>query len=225
MEDDYQHYSLDLKTDGGRLIGLCVGIDMVVPYAGTQDSDSEYLLVIDRPGLLKFLAGAKPAQGDKSARQWVEWESGITTILPLENNSYQMAWAVFGRRIVINAEAETLPFAKSAVEVAVGNEAGDDGHKNDEGEGSEDQEDPDNGERLIVLDFGCHRLASIVEAGDASGNIIRPRTQRGGPLLGVLNITSKELPYRIWMERVPSCLPSGKVHMSESVVLVVNVSR
>jgi len=123
---------------------------------------------------------------------------------------------------VINAEAEILPFAKSMVEVADENEAGNDGHKNDEGQGSKDQEDPDNGEQLIVVDFGCPRLASVVEAGDASGNIIRSRTQGGGSLRGIVEFPSEELPYRIWMERVPSCLPSEQVHMSESTVLVVD---
>jgi len=228
LEEDYQHYTLELKTDGGRLIGLCVGIDKVVRYAGTQDSDSDYLLVIDRPGLLKFLAGAQCAplaEEVRYVRKWVEWESEITTILPLENNSYQMAWAVFGRRIVINAEAETLPFVKSAVEVTDDNEADDNGDKNDEDQGSEGQEESHSGERLIVVDFGCHRLASVVEAGDKSGNIIRSRPQGGVSLVGVLDISSKELPYRIWMEREPSCLPSRQVHMSESTTLVFAVSR
>ena len=227
LENAHRHYALDFKTDEGRLIGLRVGIERVVPFGGNLDSDSDYILVIDRPGLLKLLAEAK--QEGKWPLEWTEWESGITTIVPLGDDSYKMAWAVFGRRIVINAEAETLPFAKSAVEVvADGNQAEADGHKNDEGQGSEDQEDPNNGERLIVLDFGCHRLASTVEAGDASGNIIRSRTQGGGELLGVLDISSDELPYHIWMERVPSCVssrfPSALVHMSESMVLVVEVS-
>ncbi len=230
LEEDYQHCSLELKTDGGRLIGVCVGIDMVVQYAGTRDSDSDYLLVIDRPGLLECLAedGAKVdfelGEGDDFFRPWAGWESGITTILPLKNNSYQMAWAVFGRRIVINAQAETLPFTKSAVEVADGNEAGSDGHKNDEDQGSEDQEDSDDEERLIVVDFGCHRLASVVEAGDASGNIIPSRTQGRDSLRGIVEFPSEELRCRFWMERVPSCLPSEQVHMSESTVLVVEVS-
>ncbi len=56
-----------------------------------------------------------------------------------------------------------------------------------------------------------------------SGNIIRSRT-RGGSLRGIVEFPSEELPYRIWMERVPSCLPSRQVHMSESMVLVVDVS-
>lgn len=227
MEEDLQYSLLELKTDGGRLIGLCVGIDRVVRYAGTQDSDSDYLLVIDRPGLLKFLSGTQcvpPVEGFNYIRKWVEWESGITTILPIENNSYQMAWAVFGRRIVINAEAETLPFAKSVVEVASENEAENDGHNNDKVQSSEGQGDSDDRERLIVVDFGCHRLASVVEAGDASGNIIRSRTQGAVTCLGVRDISSKELPFRFWMERVPSRLPSGQVHMSESMVLVYDVS-
>ena len=239
LEEDHQHYSIELKTDGARLIGICVGIDMVVQYAGTQDSDSDYLLVIDRPGLLEFLAreGAEvlrelgpeflrklAGEGAEFLHRWEEWESGITAVLPLKNNSYQMAWAVFGRRIVINGEAETLPFAKSAVEVANGNEAGSDGHKNDEDQGSEDQEDPDNRERFIVIDFACHRLASVVEAGDASGNIIRSHTQGEGSLRGIVEFPSKGIPYRVWMERVPSCLPSEQVHMSESTVLFADVS-
>ena len=80
--------------------------------------------------------------------------------------------------------------------------------------------------RLIVRDFGCHRLASrsVLEAGNASRNIIRFGTQGGGPLLGLLDIPSKELPYRIWMERVPSCLPTGQAHMSESMVLVASLT-
>ena len=172
-----------------------------------------------------FLAGAQLAGGVKYRRcHWEEWESGITTILPLKNNSHQMTWAVFGRRIVINAKAETLPFAKAAVEVADGNQAGNDGHKDDEDQGPEGQDGPDNGERLIVVDFACHRLPSVVEAGDASGNIIRSRTQGGGSLPGIFKFPSEELPYRIWMERVPSRLPSSQVHMSESMVLVVDVS-
>ena len=220
-EEDYHLHSLELKAGCGRLIGLCVRID----NASFRDPDSDYLLVIDRPGLLNFLAGAQLAGGVKyRRRQWEEWESGITTILPLENNSHQMAWAVFGGRIVINARAETLPFTKSAVEVADGNETDNDGHKNDEYQGFEGQEDPDNRERLIVVDFACHRLASVVEAGDASGNILRSRTQGGGSLRGIFEFPSQELPYRIWMERVPSCLPSEHVHMSESTILVVDVS-
>jgi hypothetical protein len=212
LEEDHQEASLELKTDGGRFIGLCVGVDKVVRYAGTQDSDSDYLLVIDRPGLLKVLSEARLTGEVRCIRHWAEWESGITAILPIENNSYQMGWAVFGRRIVISAEAETLPFAKSALEVANENEAEDDGHKNDEDR-----------ERLIVIDFGCHRLASVVEAGDASGNIIRSRTPKVISLRGVCDVSSEELPYRIWMERVPR-LPSGQVQMSEGMVLVFDVS-
>ncbi len=137
MEEDHQRYSLELKTDGGRFIGICVGIDVVVQGAGTRNSDSDYMLVIDRPGLLNFLAEVQQS-GWVRPLGWEDWESGITTILPFENSSHQMAWAVFGRRIVINAQAETLPFTKSAVEVAEENEAGNDGHKNDEDQGSED---------------------------------------------------------------------------------------
>ena len=215
MEEGRKHDALEFKTDGGRLIGLGFGSDR-----GIRDSPSNYLLVIDRLGLLEFLAAARLTEECKLhyVLQWTDWESRITTILPLEKSSDKMAWAVFGRRIVINAEAKTLPFVKSAVEVVNENEAEDGGNKNDK-----DQEDPDNGERLIVIDFGCHRLASVAEAGDASGKIIRSRTQ-GGPLRGVIDMSSKELAYRIWMERVPSCLPSGQVHMSESMVLVVDVS-
>ena len=135
-----------------------------------------------------------------------------------------MAWAVFGRRIVINAEAKTLPFVNPAVKVANENKAEVGGHKNDEDRYSEGQEYPNDGERLIVLDFGRHRLASVVEAGDASGNIIRSRTQGGGPLQGGYGTTNMEPPCRIWMERVPSCLPSGQVHMSENMVVIVDVS-
>ena len=213
MEEGRQHDALEFKTDGGRLIGLGVGIH-------GRGSPSNYLLVIDRPGLLEFLAAARLTEACKLryVLQWTDWESSITTILPLEKSSFKMAWAVFRRRIVINAEAKTLPFVKLAVGVADENEAEDSGNKNDEY-----QEDPDNGERLIVIDFGCHRLASVAEAGDASGNIIRPCMQ-GGPLRGVIDMSSKELPYRIWMERVPSCLPSGQVHMSENMVLVIDVS-
>jgi len=224
LEEDYQYASLELKTDGGRFIGLCVGIDLVVRYAGTQDSGSDFLLVIDRPGLLKFLSGICLGQGVGCVRNWAEWESGITTILPIENNSYQMAWAVFGRRIVINAEAETLPFAKSAIEIANENQAEDDGHKIDEDQTAEGRGDSDYRERLIVIDFGCHRLASVVEAGDASGNIIRSRTQKAVSLLGVREISSEELPYRMWMERTPSRLPSGQVYMSDSTILAYDVS-
>ena len=75
-----------------------------------------------------------------------------------------------------------------------------------------------------MVDFGCPRLASVVEAGDASGDIIRSRTQGRDPLHGIVEFPSEELPYRIWMERVPSCLPSEQVHMRESTVLVVDVS-
>src|SRR5258706_2686638 len=76
LEEYHQHYSLELKTDGGGLIGVCVGIDMVVRYVSTLNSDSDYLLVIDRPGLLKFLA----REGAAFLHRWAEWESGITTI-------------------------------------------------------------------------------------------------------------------------------------------------
>src|SRR5258706_3976887 len=134
------------------------GINTVV---STRNPDSDYLLVIDRPGLLNLLAELQQS-GWVGVLGWVDWETGITTILPLENTSHQMAWAVFGRRIVINAEAETLPFTKSAVEVAEENEAGKDGHKNDESKGSKDHKEAENGERLIVGDFGCRRPASIV---------------------------------------------------------------
>ena len=208
-----QHDWLEFKTDGGRLLGLCVGIGA----NNWWESRSDYLLVMDRPGLLEFLAGARLSEECKRhyVLKWTDWEPGITTTLPLESKSVKMAWAVFGRRIVIKTEAKTFPFIKSAVEVADANEVENGGHKNDE-----DQEYPSNGERLIVLDFGCHRLASVVEAGDASGKIIRSRTQGGGPLRGLQDMSSKELPYRIWMERVPSCLPSGQVHTSESMVLV-----
>ena len=223
MQEDRQSYSLKLKTDGGRFIGICVGIDIVVGCAGTRYSNSDYLLVIDRPGLLEFLAGVQQS-GWVGPLGWEDWESGITTILPLENSSH-MAWAVFGRRIVINAEAETLPFGKS-VEVANENKAGNDGHKNDEDQGSGDQEVPATGERLIVVDFGCPRLTSVIEAGDASGNIIRIRSLTRGEdsLWSVVEFPSEELPCRIWMERVSSCLPSKQVHMSESTILVVDVS-
>ena len=224
LEENYQYASLELKTDGGRFIGLCVGIDLVVRYAGTRDSDSDFLLLIDRPGLLKFLSGICLGQGVKCVRNWAEWESGITTILPIENNSYRMAWAVFGRRIVINAVAETLPFAKSAMEIANENQVEDDSHKIDEGQTVGGQGDSDYRERLIVIDFGCHRLASVVEAGDASGNIIRSRTQKAISLLGVREISNEELPYRMWMERTPSRLPSGQVYMSESMILAYDVS-
>jgi len=215
------HRSLEFKTDYGALIGIRVGIEDTT----YRDPDKSYLLVIDRPGLLKFLAGAKLAGGvQRRLHQWAEWGSEITTILPLGINPYWMQWAVLGRRIVIDADAETLPFTESAVKVADENEAEDDGHQDDEDQGSEDHEGPDNRERLIVVDFGCHRLASVVEAGDASGNIIRFRTQSRGLLRGIVEFPSKELPYRIWMERVPSRLPNRQVHMSESMVLVVDVS-
>lgn len=227
LQEDYQYNSLKLKTDCGRLIGLCAGIDMVVQYGGTRDSDSDYLLVIDRRGLLKFAATAEStplAETFKAARDWAEWEPEITMILPLENNSYQMAWAVFGRRVVINAVAETLPFAKLALGFKGENETHDNAHKTDEDAGSEDSEDFHSQERLVVVDFGSYRLSSAVEAGDESGNIMRCRPQEGVPLVGVNDISSQELPCRIWTERVPSCLPSGRVHMSENMVLVVAVS-
>jgi len=226
LQEDYQHHSLEFRTDGGRLIGLCVGIDMVIQYAGTRDSDSDYLLVIDRPGLLKFLAGASYGRRTETrrVREWAEWASGITRILPLENSSYQMAWAVFGRRIVINAVAETLPFAKPALGVKGEDDTEENGHKNDEGEGSEDSEDPHSGERLVVVDFGSYRLASAVQAGDESGKIIRCRSQESVSLVGVFETCSKGLPCRIWMERVPSCLPHEQVHMSENTVVVCAVS-
>ena len=239
---NHVHDSLELRTDGARLIGICVGI---VQCFGERNSGSDYLLVIDRPGLLEFLAregvdslhelaggpeflGKLAGEGAEFLRRWAEWESGITAILPLGNNSYQMAWVVSGRRVVINAKAETLPFAKLAVEVADGNEEGNDGHESDEDEdyeyeGYEYEEHYDHRERLIVVDFGCHRLASVVAAGDASRNIIRYRAKRG-PLRGIVEFPSKELPYRTWMERVPSCLPSELIQMSESMVLVVDVS-
>lgn len=210
LQEDYQYNSLKLKTDCGRLIGLCAGIDKVVQYGGTRDSDSDYLLVIDRRGLLKFAATAEStpqAETLKAARDWAEWEPEITMILPLENNSYQMAWAVFGRRVVINVVAETLPFAKLVL-----------------GSGSEDSEDFHSKERLVVVDFGSYRLSSAVEAGDEGGNIMRCRPQEGVLLVGLNDTSSQELPCRIWMERVPSCLPSGRVHMSENMVLVVAVS-
>ena len=225
---DYRQFvSLKLKTDGGRFIGLCVGVDLKIQYALPWDSHSKYLLVIDRPGLLEFLSRARLEKGVRGVRTWEEWESGITTVLPIENNLHWMTWAVFGRRIVINAVAETLPFAESAVEVANENQAEDGGHKNGEDQRSEGQWAPDCRRRLIVIDFGCHRLASVVEAGDASGNIIRSRTQKAVSFLGVREISSKELPYRMWMERTPSRLPSGAsglVHMSESTILVLGVS-
>jgi len=224
LEENYQYASLELKTDGGRFIGLCVGIDFIVRYGGARYSNSDFLLVIDRPGLLKFLSGICPRQGVKYFRNWAEWESGITTILPIGDSSYEMAWAVFGRRIVINSKAETLPFAKSAIEIANEKQAEVDGHKNDEDQSSEGQGDSEYRERLIVIDFGCHRLASVVEAGDASENIIRSRTQKAASLLGVREISSEELPYRMWMERTPSRLPSGQVYMSESMILAYDVS-
>ena len=213
----HHHHSLKLKTDCGRLIGICVEINS----ANFRDPDSDYLLVIDRPGLLKVIAGSKwRGRFAFTHYKWDEWESRITTILPLENNSRRMAWAVFGRRIVINAEAETLPFTISAVEDE--NETEDD--ENDEDHVFEYQEVPCNGERLIVVDFACHPLASVVEAGDASGNILRSGGEVGGLLPGVGELPSEEPPYRSWMERVPSRLPSSQVHMSESMVLVVDVS-
>ena len=197
---------------------------MVVRYAGFRDSDSDYLLVIDRPGLLKFLAAAKCTPLAGAFRKWAEWEPEVAMILPLENNSYQMAWAVFGRRIVINAVAETLPFVKSALALEDENETHENRHKTGEDAASEDSEDPHSGERLVVVDFGSYRLSSAVEAGDESGNIIRCRPQKGVSLVGVYDISSNGLPFRIWTERVPSCLPSDQVHMSENMVLVCAVS-
>jgi len=222
-----QYVDLKLKTDGGRLIGLSVEVDLKIQYALPRDSHSNHLLVIDRPGLLKFLSRARLEEGFKGIRTWEEWESGLTTMLPIENNARWMTWAVFGRRIVINAVAETLPFAESAVEVSNDNQAEDGGHKKGEDKKFEGQGDPDCRERLIVIDFGCHRLASVVEAGDASGNIIRSRNQKAISLPAVRGTSSKKLPYRVWMERIPSCLPSGAsglVHMSESMILVLGVS-
>ena len=222
-----RYVDLELNTDGGRLIGLCVGVDLKIQYALPRDSHSNYLLVIDRPGLLEFLSRARLEKRARCVHTWEEWESGITTMLPIENNLPWMTWAVFGRRIVINAVAETFPFAESAVEVANEYQAEDGGHKNSEDQRSEGQGDPDCRRRLIVIDFGCHRLASVVEAGDASGNIIRSRTQKSISLPAVRGTSSKKLPYRIWMERIPSRLPSGAsglVHMSESMILVLGVS-
>ena len=215
----HHHYSLELKSDCGRFIGISVTID----NDDLRDPDSDYLLVIDRPGLLKVFAGSKwYGRFACDHYKWAEWESGITTILAIENNSHPMAWAVLGRRIVINAKAEFLPFTISAVEDE--NEAEDDGHKNDKDQSSEGQGAPYNGERLIVVDFARYRLASIVEAGDASGKIIRGGAEVGGLLPGIADIPSEETPYCIWMERVPSRLPSEQVHMSESTVIVVDVS-
>jgi hypothetical protein len=126
-------------------------------YTGTQNSDLDYLLVIDRLGLLKFLARAQCAPRTEVFEgiwNWAEWESEITMILPLKNNSYQMVWAVFGRRIVINCKAETLPFTKSALGEKDENEVEDNGDNGDEDDSSEDEESPHFGERLVVLDFG-----------------------------------------------------------------------
>lgn len=225
LPEDYQHCSLELKTDGGRLIGLCVGIDRVVQYAYTQDSDSDYLLIIDRPGLLKFCTGAQDVpMAVLHDHEWACWGPEITTILPLENNSYQMAWAVFGRRIVINAEAGTLPFAKSVLEERDKKEAEGTSHEDNNNRDFEDQEDSHSGERLVVVDFGSYGLTSVAEAGDDSANIIRCRPQGDFSLVGVRGMFSEGRPCRIWMERVPSCLPSGQVHMSENMVLVSAVS-
>ena len=78
-EVDRRHDWLEFKTDGGRLIGLRVGID-----ADIWGSRSDYLLVIDRPGLLKFLAGARLSEPRKRhfVPKWTLWGSGITTFVP-----------------------------------------------------------------------------------------------------------------------------------------------
>jgi hypothetical protein len=86
LQEGYQHFLLELQTNGGKLIGLCVGINTLVQYLDTRKSGSDYVLVIDLPGLRTFLA---EAQGDMRFN-WVEWQSKITTILPIENNSSQM---------------------------------------------------------------------------------------------------------------------------------------
>jgi hypothetical protein len=208
LQGGYKHHLLELKTDGGKLIGLCVGIDTLVQYPDIRESDSDYLLVIDRPGLRTFLA---EAQGDIRFN-WVEWESKITTILAIENNSYQMAWEVLGRRIVINAKSETLPFAKPILGVKDKNEAEDIDHKISHCGG-----------RLVVVDFGSYRPVSVAKAGDECGNVIRCRPQGGLSLAGVRNTSSEEPPCRIWMERAPSC-PAGCAHISENMVFIRGVS-
>jgi hypothetical protein len=220
LDEDHQYACLQLQTDGGRLIGLCVGIDIRIQYEDIRDSGSDYLLVIDRPGLLKLLGGA---QGTMRAN-WAEWESKVTAILPIGTNSYQMGWAVLGRRIVINAKAETFPFAKTALGIKVKDEAEDNSQENDENGGSDDLENSHYEKRLVVVDFGSYRPTSVVEAGDESGNIIRCRPQEGVSLTGVCDTTSQGLPYRIWMERVPSCLPNQEELMSENMVFLLGVS-
>jgi hypothetical protein len=97
----------------------------------------------------------------------------------------------------MNAEAETLPFAKPILGVKDKNEAEDIDHKISHC-----------GDRLVVVDFGSYRPVSVVKAGDECGNVIRCRRQGGLSLAGVRNTSSEELPCRIWMERMPSCPPA-----------------